>query len=237
MQSSPSSAHDSSIHSSSIHSHIHISGNVVVHSDAAIAPGVLLQADPGCRLTIAAGVCISQAVVVHAYQGHLTIEAGATLGRGVLIIGRGQIGADACIGAGTTILDSSVAAGEILPPNSLVGETGRQVALEPAQPPDPPAESVPDPWATEPAPNFKASFVSGFSAPGSFYQSSGNASNGNGATAKSAQAPAPNPNSAMSAPKTPTQVYGQAYVERIMIAMFPHRRLTQPPNADPPNPP
>lgn len=225
-------------------SHIYISGDVVIHPSAAIAPGVLLQADPGCRLMLAAGVCVGQGAVLHACQGSLTIESGTTLGRGVLIVGQGQIGADVCIGAFTTVWNCSVAAGEILPPNSLIGETGPA----PREPPP-----VPDPWTAEPAafnpPDFKASFVGGFS---SGFSGPRNSSNGNGSTPSPAQpapvqpapaqpAPAqPAPvHSSTPIPKPPTQVYGQAYVERIMIAMFPHRQLTQNQTDDSnsPNPP
>ena len=235
------------------HSHIYVSGDVVIHPSAAIAPGVLLQADPGCRLTVADGVCIGQGGVLHAHRGNLTIDSGTMLGRAVLILGQGKIGANACIGAFSTILNSSVAAGQILPPNSLLGETGRQVQLEPVEPPAastfPAADSLPDPWVAEPtptpAPNFKAGFIGGFSS--GFNNGFSNPSNSaNGATpgatpTEASASPEPQhpstyhpanavstpPAVPMSTPKPPTQVYGQAYVERIMIAMFPHRRLTQ----------
>jgi len=241
------------------HSHIYVSGDVVIHPSAAIAPGVLLQADPGCRLTVADGVCIGQGGVLHAHRGNLTINSGTMLGRAVLILGQGTIGANACIGAFSTILNSSVAAGQILPPNSLLGETGRQVQLEPVEPStapasSSPADSLPDPWVAEPTPpsvpNFKAGFIGGFSSGfNNGFSTPSHLANGatpigatpeatpaggsaspepqNFSTYHPANAVSTPPAVPMSTPKPPTQVYGQAYVERIMIAMFPHRRLTQ----------
>ncbi|MEA5597432.1 hypothetical protein [Rivularia sp. UHCC 0363] len=224
---------------------IYISGDVVVHPSAAIASDVLLQADPGCCLTIAAGVCIGQGAVLHACGGNLTVELGTTLGRAVLLLGRGQIGPDACIGACSTVWNCSIAAGEILPPNSLMGDIGRRVVLEASAPAVPPAEAdlAADPWATdplpEPAPDFKTGFISGFR--------SGFSSNGAKPATPPAAPPATPPletaqnSTHLPAPiaKPPAQVYGQAYVERIMIAMFPHRQLLQKPTDDssPPNPP
>lgn len=102
--------------------YFHISGNVTVHPEAAIASDVLLQADPGSHLVIAAGACIGAGSVLHAHQGTLEVECGATLGTGVLIIGKGRIGARACIGSMTTIFDQSVEAEQVIPPNSLLGE-------------------------------------------------------------------------------------------------------------------
>ncbi|MFM7424618.1 MAG: hypothetical protein ACKO7W_06430 [Elainella sp.] len=172
--------------------HIYLSGDVVVHPSAAIAPGVLLQADPGSRLTVAAGVCIGQGVVLHANQGQLVIEAGATLGSGVLIVGRGKIGSNACIGALTTIINGSVEPNQIVPPRSLLGETGRQIAATP----NPSPQSHPSQPESSPS-NF---------------------------TPHPPTSPSPPPPTSPPARKSPTPVYGQAYVERFMITMFPHRR-------------
>lgn len=185
--------------------HIYISGDVIVHPSAAIAPGVLLQADPGCRLIVAAGVCIGQGSVLHAHQGWLEIDTGVTIGSGVLIVGRGKIGANACIGALTTVINSSVEPNQLVPAGSLLGEIGRQVSLEqvaePAEPATPAAEppvEAPQPESTEKP---KSTEKTGTEPP---------------------------------AQKALTQVYGQAYVERIMITMFPHRRSLNSPPEPPP---
>lgn len=191
--------------------HLYVSGEVVVHPSAVIAPGVMLQADPSCRLVIGAGVCVGQGTILHAHQGILTIESGVVLGNGVLIVGQGTIGMNACIGPFSTLISCSVAANQLIPPRSLVGDASRKVELEATSTPVIDSE-VPPSQASAPA---QARTVSPPSPPPS--------------------APKPSPDSASSASttetvsaspseKTLTQVYGQAYVERIMITMFPHRR-------------
>ena len=104
----------------------YISGEVTIDPSAAIAPGVILQADPNSQIIIAAGVCIAMGAVLHARDGILEIEAGATIGAGVLLVGRGKIGANACIGSATTILNCSIKPEQVVAPNSLLGDTSRQ---------------------------------------------------------------------------------------------------------------
>ncbi len=99
----------------------YLSGDVVVDANAGVAPGVLLQADPGSRIDIAAGVCIGMGSIVHALDGSISIEAGATLGTGVLVIGQGVIGARACIGSSSTVFNTSVESHQVIPPGSLIG--------------------------------------------------------------------------------------------------------------------
>jgi carbon dioxide concentrating mechanism protein CcmN len=98
-------------------------GDVVVGEGVAIAPGVLLQADPGSRIVLATGVCLGLGCVVHANGGEIRVDRGANLGAGVLLVGQGIIGAGALVGAGTSILNDSVAAGALIAPGSwLVGK-------------------------------------------------------------------------------------------------------------------
>lgn len=97
-----------------------IQGDVVVASDVVIAPGVLLHAEPGSRIVVGAGVCFGMGVLLHARGGTIVVEAGATLGAGVLMVGQGTIGAQACVGASTTVFDQSVPAGAIIAPGSVV---------------------------------------------------------------------------------------------------------------------
>jgi carbon dioxide concentrating mechanism protein CcmN len=68
--------------------------------------------------------------ILTAYQGVIAIGAGAILGTGVLIVGRGEIGENACIGSTTTIFNASVAAMSIVPSGSLIGDTSRQITIE-----------------------------------------------------------------------------------------------------------
>lgn len=107
-------------------SQFYVSGNVTVAPGAAIAPGVLLQADPDSEITIASGVCIGMGAILHAHQGKLEIEEGTNIGTGVLIIGNCKIGTNACIGSMTTIFNSSVSRGEVIAPGSLIGDNSRQ---------------------------------------------------------------------------------------------------------------
>jgi carbonic anhydrase/acetyltransferase-like protein (isoleucine patch superfamily) len=110
----------------SSNSQILMSGDVVVNEGAAIAPGVIMQAEPGSRISIAAGACIGLGVILHAREGTLEIEAGVILGAGVLVVGAGKIGANACIGAGTTLIDPCIDQMQIMPAGSLIGDTSRQ---------------------------------------------------------------------------------------------------------------
>ncbi|MGI0491667.1 hypothetical protein ACN4EG_07630 [Alkalinema pantanalense CENA528] len=107
-----------------------VSGDVVVHPGAAIAPGVLLQADPGSRIIIRSGVCIGLGSVIHASHGTITINEGANLGAGVLLIGDVSVGARACLGSAVTVLDSTVNAGAILEAGTIVGDRSRQTDLD-----------------------------------------------------------------------------------------------------------
>jgi len=67
-------------------SHFYVSGNVTIHPSAAIAPGVLLQADPESQIIIAAGVCVGMGTILHA---HGNLRSGVKQHwAGVLIVGR-----------------------------------------------------------------------------------------------------------------------------------------------------
>jgi carbon dioxide concentrating mechanism protein CcmN len=105
---------------------VHLDGNVSIDPSAAIALGVLLQAEANSRIAIGAGVCIGAGTIVHASGGDLDICAGACLGRGILIIGSGKIGRNACIGAGTTMIDPQVEEGAAIATHSLLGDRSRQ---------------------------------------------------------------------------------------------------------------
>jgi carbon dioxide concentrating mechanism protein CcmN len=137
---------------------VHLDGNVSIDPSAAIAPGVLLQADADSRITIGAGVCIGAGTIVHAAGGDLDICMGACLGRGVLIIGSGTIERNACIGAGTTAIDPQIEEGAVIPTHSLLGDRSRgevSVVETPVETPATPNISdLPDPadvWDTSDA--------------------------------------------------------------------------------------
>ena len=98
----------------------YVSGDVVIDETAAIAAGVLIQADQGGKITIGAGVCIGMGAVLHAQGGLLEIAAGANLGAGVLVYGTSKIGEGACIGASSSIVRAVIGKGAIVPPCSLI---------------------------------------------------------------------------------------------------------------------
>lgn len=112
----------------SSNSHVYAEGDVSIDASAAIAPGVILRADPDSKIVIASGVCIGMGSVLHSHGGTLEVEAGANLGAGVLIIGKGKIGAHACIGAITTVWNSSIEPWQVVPAASVVGDKGRQLS-------------------------------------------------------------------------------------------------------------
>jgi len=101
-----------------------ISGEVTLDPTATIAPGVLLQADPGSRITIGPHVTIGMGAVVHACQGgQIVLEASAHLGAAVLLIGAVRVGRSACIGPSTTVLNQSIAPGQRIAPGQYLGDS------------------------------------------------------------------------------------------------------------------
>ncbi len=190
----------------SSNSQILMSGDVVVNEGAAIAPGVILQADPGSRISIAAGACIGMGVILHAREGNLDIEAGVILGAGVLVVGAGTIGTNACIGAATTLINPCIAQMQILPAGSLMGDSSRQVAAETTAEAETPSATVPSvdrPMEPpEPAPT----------QPQTPPETAVEPPESNGAD------PPPQPSDG------PTILYGQAHIHQLLGTLFPHRQ-------------
>jgi carbon dioxide concentrating mechanism protein CcmN len=104
-----------------------ISGEVNIHKSAVIAPGVILQASANSKIIIGPGVCIGMGSILQVNEGILEIEAGANLGAGFLMVGQGKIGANACIGAATTVFNCSVAPEQVVPAGSILGDRSRQI--------------------------------------------------------------------------------------------------------------
>ncbi|CAA9348669.1 Carboxysome protein CcmN [uncultured Microcoleus sp.] len=197
----------------SSNSQILMSGDVVVNEGAAIAPGVILQAEPGSRISIAAGACIGLGVILHAREGTLEIGAGVILGAGVLVVGAGTIGTSACIGAGTTLINPCIDQMQIMPAGSLMGDTSRQAAAEataaaptaaPTSPETPEATTPPVDRPIEPpapAPTPPQTPPEAAAEP-----------------PESTAAEPPQPG------ETPTILYGQAHINRLLGTLFPHRQ-------------
>ncbi len=112
------------------HSEIRVIGDVTIHEGAVVAPGTILQAAPNCRIVIQEGVCVGMGTLINAYQGDICIESGAMLGAGVLIVGQGIIGQNACIGSSTTIINASIEPETAIEAGSLIGDTSRTFAEE-----------------------------------------------------------------------------------------------------------
>ena len=83
-----------------------------------------------------AGVCLGMGSILQVSEGILEIEAGANLGAGFLMVGQGKIGANACIGAATTVFNYSVAPGQVIASGSILGDTSRQVVEPSAEKPE-----------------------------------------------------------------------------------------------------
>jgi carbon dioxide concentrating mechanism protein CcmN len=197
----------------SSNSQILMSGDVVVNEGAAIAPGVIMQAEPGSRISIAAGACIGLGVILHAREGTLEIEAGVILGAGVLVVGAGKIGANACIGAGTTLIDPCIDQMQIMPAGSLIGDTSRQASTEATAAAPTAAPTSPEtPEATTPP-------VAPLIEPPSPAQTPPQTAPETATDApESTAAEPPQPG------ETPTILYGQAHINRLLGTLFPHRQ-------------
>ncbi len=195
-----------------------ISGDVVVDEGAAIAPGVILRADPDSRISIAAGACIGMGVIIHAREGTLEVGAGVILGAGVLIMGSGAIGANACIGAATTLINPCIDKMQILPAGSLIGDGGRQVTLEAtvepkAEPKVEPKVEPKIPVATTPPVEKPVEEIP--EADRTKPQTPPETTSSPESTAAE-QPPQPG--------EVPTILYGQAHINRLLGTLFPYRQ-------------
>ncbi len=186
--------------------HYFVSGDVTIQEGSAIASGVLIQADPDSRVVIGAGVCIGLGSVIHAHGGTIEIQEGASIGAGVLLVGAMKIGPRACVGSASTILDSSIEAGGLVPPGSLLGDRSRpQLELQVTD--TPPISELPktpavtaDPWTDKPLAEEKP---------------------------PEEKPPQEKPPDAEIAE---VSVYGQTYVNNLLVRLFPNQRnLNNPP--------
>ena len=172
-----------------------------------------MQAEPGSRISIAAGACIGLGVILHAREGTLEIEAGVILGAGVLVVGAGKIGANACIGAGTTLIDPCIDKMQIMPAGSLIGDTSRQASAEATAAAPTAAPTSPEtPEATTPpvAPPIEPP------SPAQTPPPTAPETTPDAPESTAAEPPQPG--------ETPTILYGQAHINRLLGTLFPHRQ-------------
>jgi carbon dioxide concentrating mechanism protein CcmN len=186
---------------------IFVSGDVTIHESAVVAPGAILQAAPDSRIIVEAGACVGMGVIINAYQGDIEIKSGAILGAGVLMIGHGKIGHNACIGSTTTILNTSVEPMTVIPAGSLIGDQSRQMILS--------AELIEEPEAKQGKLNgSEPSMTDSFSDP--FLEETEVITENEPTTAttevkESVEGP----------------VVGQVYINHLLFTLFPERRHFQ----------
>jgi carbon dioxide concentrating mechanism protein CcmN len=227
-----------------------VSGDVSIDESAAIAPGVILQADPNSRIIISRGVCIGMGCILHARDGTLEIEPGAILGTGVLIIGRGKIGENACIGSASTIFNASITRSQMLPAGSLIGDTSRPItgdipSLSDTPTPDPILESQElyreeitsdsepsgEMLTEEPLPESSPSLDDpwGESATEETPEIPSAASLRGEDSLNRENAPLPEKAPASEFTDSPTILYGHTQISQLLTTLFPHRKsLNQP---------
>ncbi|MEH2042994.1 transferase [Nostoc sp.] len=235
----------------------YISGEVTIHPSAVLAPGVILQAAINSKIIIGPGVCIGMGAILQVHEGTIEVEAGANLGAGFLMIGKGKIGANACIGSATTIFNYSVEPGQVVPPGSILGDTSRQIAqtkqLEPSTNTPPKEEENGSGGVKEKeisSTNFSASAfvdfkqnksISYFKSPATLEsQPPPLEEPRNYADSTLAEAAQPstehNLDPSQPAAESPngfgTQIYGQGSISRLLTTLFPHRQSLSDPNSD-----
>ena len=202
------------------HSHVYVEGDVSIDASAAIAAGVILRAAPDSKIIIAAGVCIGVGSILHAHQGTLEVEACANLGAGVLVVGKGKIGANACIGATTTIWNDSIEPWQVVPPGSLVGDRGRQIADVSSTSSDTPSSDAPDPPSASTSTTEQDS-LNGQQAPSNPIVVSTDTTDADSLT---------EPKEEEQNSEAGSFVYGQGNLNRLLKTLFPYNQsLTLPP--------
>jgi len=225
----------------------YISGEVTIHPSAVIAPGVILQAAANSKIIIGAGVCIGMGSILQVDEGTIEVEAGASLGAGFLMVGQGKIGINACIGAATTLFNSSIPPALVVPPGSILGDTTRQVAATQS-----PSTSKNQVGETTQKPKENESKVITSTTLSAFKQHSVSvtepppSSENQSATVEENTTNGTDPNvtelspedSASDQPATEspnsfgTQIYGQGSIQRLLVTLFPHRQALNNPVSD-----
>lgn len=210
-------------------SDIHINGDVRIDDHAVIAPGVVIIAAPNCSVAIAPGVCLGMGCILQAHQGNIEIHQGAMIGAGVLMIGAVTVGENACVGYGSTIFQTSVASGLVLPPNSLLGDTSRQAHNSSPTPTTQTAQSsgsqATDPWAAE------TSSLKNQAIKNPVKKTSVNSQEETEPVQAEITEPETEafPEKTKKSPKEP--VVGQVYINQLLMTLFPHNAPIKPPDS------
>lgn len=211
----------------------YVSGDVTIDPSAIIGPGVLLAAEPNSRIVIAAGVCIGMGTIIHAQEGSLEVESGAVLGAGVLVVGAGKIGANACVGSCTTLLYSSIESKQVISSGSLIGDKSRPTldvtTIEVTS--EVKAETKTEPPVTPPLEAPESNNLSVESEPLEAQETSQEPP-----VSEVTNQPQPPPQPTQLEVEVPTnasvQVYGQLHLNRLLLTLFPHNQSFKPPDQD-----
>ncbi|AGF50461.1 ccmN [Synechocystis sp. PCC 6803] len=232
------------VHSVSL-SEYFVSGNVIIHETAVIAPGVILEAAPDCQITIEAGVCIGLGSVISAHAGDVKIQEQTAIAPGCLVIGPVTIGATACLGSRSTVFQQDIDAQVLIPPGSLLMNRVADVQTVGASSPTTdsvtekkspstanPIAPIPSPWDNEPP-------AKGTDSPSDQAKES-IARQSRPSTAEAAEQISSNRSPGESTPTAPTvvttaplvseevqekpPVVGQVYINQLLLTLFPERR-------------
>lgn len=210
--------------------HYFVSGDVTIYEGAAIAPGVLLQADPNSKIVIRAGVCIGLGSVLHAHNGTLEIGEGSILGAGVLLIGDVKVGDRACIGSATTVFNRVIENGMMVPPGSLLGVEATFSEKQNSEGTSPkgtsqetPSEEIDEPGFCPPCPTPETTPES---------NNGSKPSPQNDSPEESDEIESPTPQNTSLDTSRNGSAYGQVYVNQLLGKLFPNQhRLNNSPDS------
>jgi carbon dioxide concentrating mechanism protein CcmN len=215
----------------------YISGEVIVHPSAVIAPGVILQAATNSKIVIGPGVCIGMGSILQVNTGIIEIEAGVSLGAGFLMVGAGRIGVNACIGSATTVFNCSVEPGQVVAPGSVLGDTSVRAALhstteietkelEPSTVETKIIASLPNTIGKD-----KNNSESQIPSPINSGETESNPQE-HPITEESTLSNEDSETSSSDPNIFSTQIYGQGSIQRLLITLFPHRQSLSEPKSD-----
>ncbi|NJM71257.1 MAG: transferase [Scytonema sp. RU_4_4] len=199
----------------------YISGEVTIHPSAVLAPGVILQAAPNSKIIIGPGVCIGMGSILQVHEGTLEVEAGANLGAGFLMVGKGKIGANACIGAATTIFNCSVESGQVIAGGSVLGDTSRRISESPMQ-----AEET-----TQSKSSITEPTSSSTESENGTGRQQGRQRNKEELVSKSSSPPSSPPDPTQDS-QISTYIYGQQSIQKLLVTLFPHKQSLNEPTSD-----
>ncbi len=100
-------------------------GDVFIDSGVIIASGVILNATPGHKITIHAGVCLGMGTIITAHEGDVEIKSNAILGAGTLILGSCTIGSQASLGTSVTVYHAVIENLAVIPAGAIIGDCSR----------------------------------------------------------------------------------------------------------------